>query len=242
MKCIKIKQAQTEKDITETNKTLADTNKTVTELSETQTLQGEEINKHENDLKDMLRRLQVLESNPEQTGQHTEGTWANVAGRNKPNQIQTIVRSEINEQAEIEKIKMNLVVSGMAETESDEEDKTAVLSLIQEQLDITADIDKTQRIGKQKTPNHTHSRKEVLAKVTNLRNSTNEHIKKLVYIRPDLTPEQLKQSKNLRDLLKTTKAANPTKKYKIRKNEIIEVTPNPAAPQPAAPPPAVDQE
>ena len=145
---------------------------------------------------------------------------------------------------------MNLVISGMIETENNEEDKTAVVTLIEEELGITADIDKTQRIGKRKAQNGDEgppaprlmklqfvtqrSRKEVLAKVTNLRNSADDHVKRLVYIRPDLTQEQLKQSKNLRELLKTTRDANPTKVYKIRKNEIIDVTPKPAVPAPPA--------
>ena len=48
-----------EKVIAETNKTLAETNQTVADISETQSLQGEEINKHESELKDILRRLRA---------------------------------------------------------------------------------------------------------------------------------------------------------------------------------------
>ena len=73
------------------------------------------------------------------------------------------------------------------------------------------------------------SRKEVLSKVTDLRKSRDEHIKKLVYIRPDLTTAQLKESKNLRDLLKTTRQNNRDKVYKIQKNQIVEITQQPQA-------------
>ena len=128
------------------------------------------------------------------------------------------MRSEISEQAEIEKIKKNLVISGMAETGSEEDDRTAVIELIQRELDITADIEKTERMGRPRLQKEgeaapaprlmklcfitQRSRKEVLAKVTNLRRSTNNHVKTLVYIRPDLTKAQLEESKNLRALLK----------------------------------------
>lgn len=262
MKSIKLNQQQIKEtltsiqtDLTATNGTIAEINTTVTQVSETQDLQGEEITKHEKDIKDILTRLQTVETstaNVDATEQ-TEaggGTWATVAARNaSKGQIQTIVRSEISEQAEIEKIKKNLVVSGMAETQSDEADKTAVLQLIERELDITADIDKTERIGKPRLQKEgedppaprlmklyfvtQRSRKEVLAKVTNLRNSTDDHIKKLVYIRPDLTAAQLEQSKNLRKTLKTTRENNPNKRFKIHRNKVIEVsvitTPPPVA-------------
>ena len=154
--------------------------------------------------------------------------------------VKTIVRSEINEQAEIEKLKMNLVISGMQETNNHEDDKTAVISLIEQELNITPDINTVERIGKPRVHERgedpppprllklhfvtQRSRKEVLAKVTNLRKSTDQHIKTLVYIRPDLTHAQLEQSKNLRAQLKTTRSSNQGKTYKIYRNQIIETT------------------
>lgn len=261
MKSIKLKQVEIEDslasiqtDITATNQTIVDTNNAVTGISETQAVQGTEITKHEDVITDILNRLKAVEitvSNTEPT-EETESagpTWATVVTRrNTTNaQIKTLVRSEVNEQAEIEKIKNNLVISGMAETQSNEADKTAVLALIDHELNIIADINKTERIGKPRVQKDgedppaprlmklyfvtQRSRKEVLAKVTTLRKSTDDHVKKLVYIRPDLTHAQLEQSKNLRALLKTTRDNNPTKLYKIQRNQIIDVTLAPPTPQ-----------
>lgn len=254
MKSIKLKQSEIETELSSVQRDVAETNKTIVEMGETQTLQGQEITRHEDELKDVFNRLKALESAV--TTEAVEGTeateeqsWASRVARTKSkDQIKTIVRTEINEQAEIEKLRLNLIISGMKETNSDEVDKAAVLSLIEQELHITADISKTERIGKQR-PQKTgedpppprliklqfvtqRSRKEVLAKVTDLRKSTDEHTKKLVYIRPDLTKAQLELSKNLRSQLKTTRDNNPGKIFKIHKNQIVDITP---AQQPAVP-------
>ena len=264
LKQIKERQQQIDEDLASIQADITATDKKVKGVDETQKIQGQEITRHEEDIKGILSRLKDLETTIGNAEEQTEtggGTWATIAGRNtSKGQIQTIVRSEMNERAEIEKIKQNLVISGMAETESAEADKAAVVTLIEEQLDITADISKTERIGKPRIQKEgedppaprlmklffvtQRSRKEVLSKVTNLRNSTDEHIKKLVYIRPDLTEAQIKQSKNLRNQLNTTRRNNPGKLFKIYRNQIVELpTPIPAEetadPQP---PVAAEQE
>ena len=260
MKCIRTKQAQIEAELQGIQKTSAETNETITTLTTTQTVQGVEIQRLDKDLLDVFNRLKVLESAaPPPAVEGSDGTttvtwpWATKATKTQAHsQIQTIVRSEINEQAEIDKIRMNLVISGIKETNDDEADKAVVMQLIQDELGITADISKTDRIGKSRKPKEgegplpprliklffvtQRSRKEVLAKVTNLRNSTNEIIKTLVYIRPDLTPSQITESKNLRTILKTTREQNPTKSYKIYRNKIIETQPAEQPPAPVAQP------
>ena len=65
------------------------------------------------------------------------------------------------------------------------------------------------------------SRKELLSKSINLRNSEEDHIKANVYVRPDLTRRQQEESKNLRDLLRKTRDDNPNHTYKIKYNKII---------------------
>ena len=250
MKDIKIQQQNIQTQITEINGTVAETNTTVKLTQETQNLQGEEI-------KDIIERLNKVESivnntDVQEDTESGERSWATIARRNTPNhQIKSIVRSEISEQAEIEKIRMNLVMSGIAETQNEEADKTAALDLIQSELNITADIQKVERLGRPRIQKEgedppaprllklffvtMRSRKEVLSKVTDLRKSRDEHIKKFVYIRPDLTTAQLKESKNLRDLLKTTRQNNRDKVYKIQKNQIVEITQQPQA-EPATQP------
>lgn len=257
MKNIKLKQKELEEtltaiqiDITHNKDTLSDQTQTLTDIAETQELHGEEINKHETDLSGIITRLNAIEALVNQApGENNPPTtaWPTLTANTPPKQqIKTMVRSEISEQAEIEKIKKNLVISGMAETGNEEDDRTAVTELIQRELDITADIEKTERMGRPRLQKEgealpaprlmklcfitQRSRKEVLAKVTNLRRSTNDHVKTLVYIRPDLTKAQLEESKNLRALLKTTREANPTKVFKIQKQQVIEVI-TPVEPQ-----------
>lgn len=241
MKGIQQKQAEMEEDIVHIKRKATETKNTVEEHKETLALQGTEIARHETELKEIFRRLEEVESRgliTEGTEESNRETWANVTERGRT-QIQNIVRSQVNEQAEIEKIRKNLVISGMAETGNEEDDKTRVLNLIEQELDITADINKVERLGRPRPHEEgedpppprllklyfvtQRSRKEVLAKVTRLRASNDEHIKKLVYIRPDLTAQQLKESKNLRTLLRKIRTDNSTKKYKIHRNQIIEV-------------------
>ena len=262
MKAIKQKQAELEEQVKTIKTSTAKMKTSVEAIQETQTLQGTEINRHETELKEVFRRLEEVESNRAINNLESDtpaaATYANrlFSGNN---QLQTIVRTQVNEQSEIEKLKLNLVISGIAESYNDDEDKAKVIQLITEELELTADIRMTERLGKLRVPKEgedplpprllklcfvtQRSRKEVLAKATTLRNSNDEHIKSLVYIRPDLTKLQLEQSKNLRDLLRKIRAENPTKTYKITRNEIKEVTPVAATPQtpdgtlPAATPP-----
>ena len=215
--------------------------KTPNDNKETLQLQGEEVNRHERELKDIFRRLEAAESNlliQNGTEESTEETWATRATRGQE-KIQNIVKTQMDEQAEIEKIKKNLVLSGMKEMENEEEDKTNVLTLLEQHLDVTADISTVERMGKprKQKPGEDpplprllkltfitqRSRKEVLSKAPKLRQSADNYIKKYIYIRPDLTKRQQEDSKNLRDLLGKIRNENPTKKYKIHRYKIIEV-------------------
>ena len=136
----------------------------------------------------------------------------------------------------------------MHNIEFTDEDRMKVIELLEEQLDITADISDTERIGKPRQQKEgeaaplprllklkfvtQRSRKEVLSKATTLRNSNVEHVKTKVYIRPDMTKLQLEESKNLRELLQQTRASNPGRTYKIFRNKIIEVNPAAVVPPP----------
>ena len=238
MKGIQEKQAEMEKDIVNIRKAAVETNNTAKEIKETLALQGTEIVRHETELRDLYKRLEDVETAAVITPEGNEDNYATRTARGVTS-IQQIVRTQVNEQAEIEKIRKNLVISGIAESENDEEDTTKVLDLIEKELNITADINKVERLGKPRVQGDgedppsprllklffvtQRSRKEVLAKATKLRTSTDEHVKKLVYIRPDLTRKQLEESKNLRELLRKTKTDNPNKTYKIYRNQIIEV-------------------
>ena len=142
------------------------------------------------------------------------------------------VRTELSEREQIEKLKMNLIISGIPEKTSEEVDTQEVKTLLEKELNINADISKTERLKK----NNTHepallrvvfvtqlSRREVLKKAVDLRKSINKDVRERIFIRPDLTKQQLAEQKNLRDLLKEKRAANDGKMYKIIRNEVKEV-------------------
>ena len=67
------------------------------------------------------------------------------------------------------------------------------------------------------------TRKQILSKAVTLRNSEDEYIKENVFTRPDQTPKQQEESKNLRDQLKLTRRRNPGKTFKIHRGVIKEV-------------------
>ena len=160
-----------------------------------------------------------------------------------PGQAQTnlrrLIRDENDEPAKIEALKMNLVITGIPEKPNPDTELQEVITLFEKELDITPDIEKTERIGKPKESEPRllrivfktmRSRREILTKSIELRNSPNASVKNKIYVRPDMTPNQLTESKNLRDLLRKMRKANPNKKYVIKRNKIKEVTTSPAAP------------
>ena len=63
-------------------------------------------------------------------------------------------------------------------------------------------------------------KKLVLQQATNLRKDDDY---KAVYVRPDMTPAQRKESKNLSTQIKALRDKNPGKKYKIYRAKIIEL-------------------
>ena len=142
------------------------------------------------------------------------------------------VRNELSERDQIEKLKMNLIISGLPEKNSDETDMLEVKTLLEKELNINADISKTERLKKNNTQDIAllrvvfvtqQSRREVLKKAVELRKSINKNVREKIFIRPDLTKMQLTEQKNLRDQLKEMRAANPGKTYKITRNEVKEV-------------------
>ena len=159
-------------------------------------------------------------------------------GEAKSNLYQ-VVREEVSEQKQIEALKMNLVITGIPEKPNPETEIQEVISLFEHELNITPDISKTERIGKprEKEPRllritftTMRSRREVLVNAINLRNSINKDVKEKIFVRPDMTESQRKDSKNLRELLKKMKKDNPTKNYIIRRNQVIEKPSSSAVP------------
>ena len=219
IKGIKVKQEETDKQI------IAMKAETVI-MKETMNLQGEEIKNHTEQLAALAARLTAQETNVNPTGP----TYANILGNPNVNtEISSIVRTEVSERAEIDKLRQNLVVTGIEETNNDATDMEKVKTLLEEALDITLDLESTERIGRNRDVPRLlrlkfitqRSRKELLSKSINLRNSENNHTKTNVYVRPDLTKRQQEESKNLRDLLRKTREDNRNHTYKIKYNKII---------------------
>ena len=216
------------------------------------------ITNYEQNQKTLSDRLEELEKTPFNT------QFPALLTENQPqnqhvmqNFVQTHVRpvlhTEIGEFEQIQAIKLNLVCSGIKESESNEDDriqeadKNAFINLIKDEFNIVPAVEKVERCGKVKevteddpTPaprllkifmKDQGTRKDILSKAVNLRQSNNEHVKNKVFIKPDQTKKQQKESKNLRDHLKELKRQNPLKRYKIYRGEIKEIPTETPMPQ-----------
>ena len=149
------------------------------------------------------------------------------------------VKEEVSEQKQIEALKMNLVITGIPEQQNPETEIQEVITLFEKELNISPDIHKTERIGKPKTNEPRllrvafttmRSRREVLVNSINLRNSVNKSVREKIFVRPDMTENQRKESKNLRELLRKMKKDNPTKNFMIKRNQVVEKPASPAVP------------
>ena len=96
-------------------------------------------------------------------------------------------------------------------------------------------ITETTRLGKKETGKDRllrftlqdiRMKKLILSKATTLRQLDNGDEYSDVYIQPDLTPAQVKASKNLKQLLRKTREDHEDKYFKIIKGKITEVNEN----------------
>ena len=125
----------------------------------------------------------------------------------------------------------NLKEAGTAE--ADKQQVYDLLNLLQ--IDEQIQIEDMTRMGKQKEGKHKPIRitvqdvsvkRKILAKATKLREVPSTDKFAFVYIKPNLTIQQWKDSKNLNEDLRTRRLAEPTKTLKIFRGKIIEVRPN----------------
>ena len=179
--------------------------------------------------------------------------WSKVVKRNRqiqpeqpqaiPN-LRNIISQEISEKKKIELLKYNLIIAGIEEQETEDEEtlKQKVTDIIQQQLNISPGIQSAERCGKKREKkegdpdpkprplriilDNLETRKDILMNATKLRNAEDDHIKTNVFINPDLTKTQQLDAKNLRAVLKETKRQNPNRRYKIKNGQITEVTLN----------------
>ena len=155
----------------------------------------------------------------------------------KSDEVSNMLSEMLEEKDQIQKIKLNLVISGIEESGSEQDDIAKVTDIISRELKITPIIEKAERCGRIR-PNddgspssprllklkmqNARNRKELLAKAKDFRNSREESIRENVYLRPDQTQKQQLASKNLRDQLRQLRAANPEKSYYIKRGVIQE--------------------
>ena len=142
--------------------------------------------------------------------------------------LASVVKEGITEREQIMAKKLNLVIHGMQENEQDLHD---VKQMIATCLKLDETPEKVTRLGQTDhnkprmilaVMNNMNDKKKVLSKAKEIRNSTEDKYK-TVFIRPDLTPRQRANSKNLQTELMRRREDNPNKTYKIYRSEIIEI-------------------
>ena len=147
------------------------------------------------------------------------------------------VKDAIAERENIDQRKLNLILYNLSEAADPTEDVTQVQDLISNKLKVNEEIvitDST-RLGKVRSDGKPRllritletlsMKRKILSTVTKLRQLEENDKFHKVYIRPDLTPKQQEESKNLYTQLKTTRELNPDNQYKILKGKIIQTQP-----------------
>lgn len=138
-----------------------------------------------------------------------------------------IKREDVLEEIEIERKKMNIVINGLKENNTDEEEVKDVLTKLAGAKGARS-IMNIERIGKKTSDkkkirpirvvlNNTESKYEILKQAPTLRNI--EEFKKL-YVSPDLTRKQLEADKLLQTKLKEIREAGESE-AKIKKGRVV---------------------
>ena len=194
------------------------------------TTMGKRLDSFETRLEKVESRLKEYEEKHEATSKKVESVEAKTAA--SASNVQTSVLSEIQEQ---ENRKTNIVVYNLKESDDDDgtarkdHDLSEIGSLLQ-QIELPAtikeDIAVIRRLGKRPTPEPTTepttapsksrpllvsfksplSRKSILTNAKKLSNSSLEHVS----VCPDLTKNQQKEDRKLRDDVKQLNAENPS--------------------------------
>ena len=224
----------------------------VTKLKQDLATQELKITNYEENQVKLNARLEELEKTPFNTHfpalleeNHPENQQSQQMRNFIQNHVKPVLHNEIGEFEQIQAIKKNLVCSGIVESNSEDDtqieadDRLAFINLIKDEFNIVPAVEKVERCGRKREPTDEEptpkprllkifmkdqrTRKDILSKAVTLRNSASEHVKQEVFIKPDQTIKQQRESKNLRVHLKELKNQNPQKKYKIYRGEIKEI-------------------
>ena len=156
------------------------------------------------------------------------------------NKHQQIFREMINNQCaereEIMKRKYQLIISNLKEANSAQDDMKQTLELLKLlKLDEEIQIEELIRMGKNKTDKprliritlkDLTTKRKILAKATTLRDVPETSKFAFVYIKPNLTPQQLQDSKNLQEEVRARRLRDPNTRIKIQRGKIVKVTEN----------------
>ena len=144
------------------------------------------------------------------------------------------VLNVMTEQNEIQKRKLQIVITNVRETENPEEDKKDVEQIFT-LMGVPVNFVEAIRVGQKKaerprvirvTLQNATDKRNLLAKATSLRDIPQDHKYAKVYVKPNLTHQQQITQKNLQRQLKEIRLKNPNVQYKISQNKIIEVPKN----------------
>ena len=213
----------------EVKKTYAETAKTQTEIITNST-------SIENDVTTKVNAtLDAKIANLRKDLTETPSASANPVHPLSKNQVTSEVWEAMEEKERIEKKKCNLIFSNVKESNSLHDDESAVKTIIKEKLNIREDINvkMVARLGNIVTPDKPrllkvvleslNQKKLVLRKATMMRQLDETDIHADVYIRPDLTKQQIQASKNLTAQLKEKREHLKEGKWVIRKGMIIDL-------------------
>ena len=202
----------------------------LTKANENQTKVLDELNKT---LSEMKATSLTTEGFPDLLTANPPQAFIQMISERVQPTLRPMINTEISERDQIEGIKHNLIISGMVENTAMDDDKTKFVQLIKDEMDLIVEVESAERLNRKEESaspkllrvvfNCMKTRKVLLSKATTLRQSANEHVKRNVYIRPELTKKQLEESKNLTITLRAKRQENPNKKYKIYRGNIIEV-------------------
>ena len=149
--------------------------------------------------------------------------------------ISKVSKEEAIERERIKSRQCNLIIHNLHEGNNIDEDIETTKTIIKDILKLTdIDILNATRLGKpgedrdrprllRITLHELAHKKKILSRASQLRDLTEEDPYYKVYMRPDLTPNQLKESKNLYGKLIALRQQHPDRSYKIHRGEIVPV-------------------
>ena len=165
---------------------------------------------------------------PEREGGESSVNMENFSAQPNQRTENNLTIEDMEERERINAKKLNLVIHNFIETGSDDDDLSKVKRMITECLGIATNIKESVRIGtytngKTRTLllkfHSLYDKRQVLSRAVTLRRFESTQN---VYIKPDLTFQQITQSKNLVEQLKTKRLEEPTIDWTIRRGIIIQ--------------------